>query len=104
LREINRPGLQKCEDDEHCDVSIVDRTSDNAEVVDALLTGTHRLVGGTAWLWARPDLAGLVDILVIDEAGQFSLANTAAVASAAAQGLVLLGDPQQLAQPSQAQH
>ena len=27
-----------------------DRTSDNADIVDALVTGTHRLIGGTAWL------------------------------------------------------
>lgn len=104
LREVNRSGLQKCEGDEHCGVPGVDRTSDNAHVVDALATGRHRLVGGTAWLWARQDLAGLVDVLVVDEAGQFSLANTVAVAPAATRGLVLLGDPQQLAQPSQAQH
>jgi uncharacterized protein len=45
----------------------------------------------------------LVDVLVIDEAGQFSLANAVAV-SRCGGALVLLGDPQQLAQPSQAQH
>jgi uncharacterized protein len=48
-------------------------------------------------------MAGLVDVLVIDEAGQFSLANAVAVCPCA-RGLVLLGDPQQLAQPSQAVH
>jgi superfamily I DNA and/or RNA helicase len=40
---------------------------------------------------------------VIDEAGQFSLANAVAVARSA-RSLVLLGDPQQLAQPTQAVH
>ena len=45
----------------------------------------------------------LVDVLVVDEAGQFSLANAVAV-SRAARSMVLLGDPQQLSQPSQAQH
>jgi uncharacterized protein len=45
----------------------------------------------------------LLDVLVIDEAGQFSLANAVAV-SRCAGALVLLGDPQQLAQPSQTQH
>jgi len=44
-----------------------------------------------------------VDTLFVDEAGQLSLANVLAVAGAAA-NLVLLGDPQQLAQPSQATH
>ena len=44
-----------------------------------------------------------VDVLVIDEAGQFSLANAVAVAPAA-RSLVLLGDPQQLTQPTKAVH
>jgi uncharacterized protein len=44
-----------------------------------------------------------VDVLVVDEAGQFSLANAVAVAPAAA-SMVLLGDPQQLTQPSRAAH
>jgi len=45
----------------------------------------------------------LVDVLVIDEAGQFSLANAVAVSSAA-RSMVLFGDPQQLTQPTQAVH
>jgi uncharacterized protein len=44
-----------------------------------------------------------VDVLVIDEAGQFSLANALAV-SCSAESLVLLGDPQQLDQPTQGTH
>ena len=44
--------------------------------------------------------AGSLDLLVIDEAGQFSLANTLAVAQASSR-LLLLGDPQQLPQVSQ---
>ena len=47
--------------------------------------------------------ARAVDVLVVDEAGQFSLANAVAVAPAA-RSLVLLGDPQQLTQPTQAVH
>ena len=60
---------------------------------------TSSLVGGTAWFWTRPDLAEAVDVLVVDEAGQFSLANAVAVARGA-RSMVLLGDPQQLAQPT----
>ena len=60
-------------------------------------------MAGTAWLWAREEFAGSVDTLVVDEAGQFSLANVLAIAGAAS-NLVLLGDPQQLAQPSQGAH
>jgi uncharacterized protein len=44
-----------------------------------------------------------VDVLIIDEAGQFSLANALAV-TVAADSLVMLGDPQQLAQPDQGTH
>src|SRR5690606_8720632 len=46
---------------------------------------------------------GSLDLLVIDEAGQFSLASTIAVACAARR-LLLLGDPQQLPQVSQGTH
>ncbi|MDQ1205774.1 bifunctional RecB family nuclease/DEAD/DEAH box helicase [Microbacterium sp. SORGH_AS_0862] len=63
------------------------------------------VVGGTAWDFSH---AGRVprrslDLLVIDEAGQFSLASTIAV-SRAARRLLLLGDPQQLPQVSQGTH
>jgi uncharacterized protein len=61
------------------------------------------VVAGTAWLWARDEFAHSVDTLFVDEAAQLSLANVLAVAGAA-NNLVLLGDPQQLAQPSQAAH
>lgn len=62
------------------------------------------VVGGTAWDFAheRWPAEGL-DLLVIDEAGQFSLADTVAVGRAA-QRLLLLGDPQQLPQVSQGRH
>ncbi|MGY6498757.1 MAG: DEAD/DEAH box helicase, partial [Microcella sp.] len=63
------------------------------------------VVGGTAWDFAndtRVDPSSL-DLLVIDEAGQYSLAATIA-ASVAAQNLLLLGDPQQLPQVSQGTH
>jgi uncharacterized protein len=48
-------------------------------------------------------MAGTLDVLFIDEAGQMSLANTIAVAPAAS-SLVLLGDPQQLDQPVKGSH
>jgi predicted RecB family nuclease len=69
----------------------------------ALVTGELDVAAGTAWMWARPQFAGSVDTLFVDEAGQLSLANVLAVAGAA-RNLVLVGDPQQLAQPSQAAH
>ena len=63
------------------------------------------VIGGTAWDFANqgrvPRLA--LDLLVVEEAGQFSLANTIAVAPSA-RNLMLLGDPQQLPQVSQGTH
>jgi superfamily I DNA and/or RNA helicase len=63
------------------------------------------VVGGTAWDFANdnkiPRLS--LDLLVVEEAGQYSLANTIAVAPSA-RNLMLLGDPQQLPQVSQGTH
>ncbi len=63
------------------------------------------VIGGTAWDLSHPGRVprGSLDLLVIDEAGQFSLASTIAV-SVAADRLLLLGDPQQLPQVSQGTH
>lgn len=63
------------------------------------------VVGGTAWDFAHEGRIprGSLDLLVIDEAGQFSLASTIAV-SLASSRLLLLGDPQQLPQVSQGTH
>jgi predicted RecB family nuclease len=69
----------------------------------ALESGQVNLLGGTAWTWARDDFAASVDALVIDEAGQMSLANALAVARAG-RGLVLFGDPAQLEQPQKGAH
>lgn len=102
LDAVDRPALHKC-DDTQPNAGLVTTVRDNGSVVAALADGSARLVGGTAWLWARPDMAEAVDVLVVDEAGQFSLANAVAVARGA-RGLVLLGDPQQLAQPTQGLH
>ena len=62
-------------------------------------------LGGTAWTFSNRAQVprGELDLLVIDEAGQFSLANTIAVA-VGARNLLLLGDPQQLPQVSQGLH
>jgi uncharacterized protein len=62
-----------------------------------------QLIAGTAWLWSTDAMERSVDVLVIDEAGQYSLANALAVAPAAPR-LVLLGDPQQLDQPQKGIH
>jgi len=77
--------------------------SDNDAPLSALVAGDVDVLGGTAWLWAQPKYAGSVDVLFVDEAGQMSLANVLGVTRAAT-SLVLLGDPQQLEQPSKGVH
>jgi predicted RecB family nuclease len=62
----------------------------------------YDVVAGTSWLFVHPALAD-VDVLVIDEAGQFALADAVAVAGKAG-SVVLLGDPLQLAHVSQGSH
>jgi uncharacterized protein len=61
------------------------------------------LSGGTAWLYSHPDFDAGLDYLFIDEAGQVSLADALAMGTAA-RNLVLVGDPQQLAQVIQGSH
>lgn len=81
----------------------IHETDDNKEALALLERGEAQVVGGTAWLWAREDFEGAIDVLVVDEAGQMSLANTLAAAGAA-ESIILLGDPQQLDQPIQGSH
>ncbi|SER27707.1 TM0106 family RecB-like putative nuclease [Actinokineospora terrae] len=65
---------------------------------------TGHLVGGTAWNFANKALREEpFDVLVVDEAGQFALADALAV-STCARNLVLLGDPRQLPQVVQGTH
>ena len=62
------------------------------------------LVAGTTWLFASPEMrAAPVDVLLIDESGQLALADALA-ASCSARNLILLGDPLQLPQVTQADH
>lgn len=75
----------------------------NAQVRDALEAGNVDVVGGTTWVWTHPDLEGRLDVLIVDEAAQMSLADALA-ASRSAKTLILLGDPMQLAQPSAGAH
>jgi hypothetical protein len=62
-----------------------------------------RLVAGTAWLYAPERMDAALDYLVMDEAGQVSLADALAMGTSA-RNLILLGDPLQLAQVSQGVH
>ncbi len=96
-------ALQKADEHQECDASIVTCVRSNDEVLEEIALGDAHVIAGTAWLWARPDMRGTVDVLFVDEAGQKSLADVVAV-SRAAGSIVLLGDPQQLAQPSKGSH
>jgi uncharacterized protein len=96
-------GIQKADEDQWCQIGAIEQADENAAILVALTSGRVHLAAGTAWLWSREDMAGALDVLFIDEAGQFSLANALAVAPAA-KNLVLLGDPRQLQQPQQGLH
>jgi uncharacterized protein len=98
-----RLAHKRDEDEEDSVGSRVQALADNPDALQALQSGEANVLGGTAWLWARPEFAGGVDVLFVDEAGQMSLANALAV-SPAARSIVLLGDPQQLDQPQQGTH
>lgn len=77
---------------------LIEQTDENGAI-----DGSHQLVAGTAWLFARAEHRGAFDLVFVDEAGQYSLAN-AAVAATSSSSVVLLGDPQQLPQVTQADH
>ncbi|GEL98908.1 TM0106 family RecB-like putative nuclease [Cellulomonas terrae] len=111
LRAVNDAGLAA----EHIGKKAQDTHPDDA-VWESLPQGRHAVafharqpggfvIGGTKWDFTSRDRVpdGLFDLLVIDEAGQFSLADTIAV-STAARNLLLLGDPQQLPQVTQGRH
>jgi predicted RecB family nuclease len=74
---------------------------------DSTFTYEHDsfVIGGTIFDFTKSAQIppGTLDLIVIDEAGQFSLANTIA-ASTVASRMLLLGDPQQLPQVTQGTH
>ncbi|HEY2704908.1 MAG TPA: TM0106 family RecB-like putative nuclease [Candidatus Dormibacteraeota bacterium] len=95
-------AVQKADEHQRCASDVVRCAGSVAEVVAALAEGPA-VVAGTAWLFCHETMEGAVDTLVVDEAGQVSLANVVATAGAA-RNLVLCGDPQQLRQPVQGTH
>jgi predicted RecB family nuclease len=110
LNEVAKAAAQGRQDvklahkpDEPYDSDTIRQIENNHEAAAALASGEVNVMGGTAWLWTRPELARSVDVLFVDEAGQMSLANALAVTHAT-RSLVLLGDPQQLEQPKKGTH
>jgi uncharacterized protein len=74
---------------------------DNPKMADKMQSPA--LVGTTAWGFSRADLASRFDVLIVDEAGQVSVANLMGM-SRSAKNLVFLGDQMQLGQPTQGTH
>lgn len=77
----------------------------DSELTELISGAGGLLFGGTVWDYVseRRVPTGSLDVLVVDEAGQFSLTNTVAAARAA-RSVLLLGDPQQLPQVSTGVH
>lgn len=95
--------IQKADEEEASRLPQVTVAAKNEEIDRGLRDGQFDIVAGTPWLFARPELEGLLDVLTVDEAGQMSLANVV-VMGGAARAIVLLGDPNQLAQVTQGTH
>ena len=79
-------------------------TNSGIELIpSASLTLNETVIGGTTWVFSREEMANAFDVLVIDEAGQMSLANLLVMAQSA-KSILLVGDQQQLSQPTKADH
>ncbi|HQZ33490.1 MAG TPA: TM0106 family RecB-like putative nuclease [Ilumatobacteraceae bacterium] len=82
------------------DIPQITLVKDNAKCAEP----AFNVVAGTTWLFAGEDMSDAkVDVLIVDEAGQLGLADALA-ATRSAHNVVLLGDPLQLPQVSQASH
>ena len=64
---------------------------------------TGAVSGGTRYTFSHPALVGAFDVLIVDEAGQYSMADLVGI-SRCARKIILLGDPQQLPMVTQAHH
>jgi uncharacterized protein len=96
-------AMQKADERDRCTSQEVQWTNSSSTVEAALAADEVEVVAGTPWLFARATFPAKLDYLVVDEAGQMALANVLAIAGAA-HNLILLGDPNQLRQPSHGIH
>jgi predicted RecB family nuclease len=101
-RGVKFAGLKKCTEDKP-ETEYRGTFIASSDKIDDFLDPNVRLIAGTSWLFADARFDQTLDDLFIDEAGQVALANALAVALSACR-VVLLGDPLQLAQVSQAVH
>jgi predicted RecB family nuclease len=100
--QINVNCIQKPKEIEPNQASLI-FTKKNEDVIAAIAGGAAQVAGATHFLWSREAAHDTLDVLVVDEAAQMSLANVLAI-SPAAPTLILIGDPQQLEQPTQGSH
>ncbi|MGH2958110.1 MAG: DEAD/DEAH box helicase, partial [Solirubrobacterales bacterium] len=77
----------------------IESVTTNPKAIDAHAD----LTAGTRWLFSRPEWHNELDLLVIDEAGQFALSSALAVGTSA-KTLLMVGDPNQLPQVTQGAH
>src|SRR5205823_1612567 len=96
-------AMQKADERDRCTSQDVQCTNSSSTVEAALAADEVEVIAGTPWLFARASFPAKLDYLVVDEAGQMALANVLAIAGAA-NNLILLGDPNQLRQPSHGIH
>ncbi len=99
-RGVRLAGNKRCGESEESHYVSVGEQIKN--VSDFELGGVN-LVAGTAWAFGKPFMDQQLDYLFVDEAGQMALPVAISVMTAA-RNVVLLGDPQQLAQVSHTTH
>ena len=100
LEHFALSGVKKSGGDDDC---FNGEFIEDAKTNDDVRNSDAPLIAGTAWLFADPQFEAAVDYLFVDEAGQVSVANLMAMATAA-DNVVLLGDQMQLGQPIQGVH
>jgi predicted RecB family nuclease len=96
-------GLKKCSADGSNGYESERGLIENSNEIADFAGGGYDLLAGTAWLFCSEELDSTLDYLLIDEAGQIALADAIAMGTCAS-NVILLGDPQQLAQVGQAIH
>lgn len=100
---VDLRAMRKVSDKERADQRPIPGVTNTESNPDLAGAGVD-VVAGTAWAFASPAMINEpVDVLLVDEAGQLALVDALA-GSVSARNVVLLGDPLQLAQVSQATH
>ena len=78
---VKLSAVRKGSSDSGGQIDGLEEVGDNQEALAAAKAG--KVVGATAWLWARDDAVEAVDYLFVDEAGQMSLAQVLAASRSA---------------------